>query len=227
MCAKRRESFAVGPIGRQGVVDIGDLNDVRIERDALSPKSIGVSASIYPFVVVADDGEDLAKRFEGLADVLSHDRMLLHDGGFLGSQAARLQENVVRHGYFADVVDQTRRAKRLEIILGQPKTLSESDGKFHNPLGMTFGRRVPRLNAARQRISDRRGLVVNVGFHLKNGFHPAERSPSRSGTSPEIVAAGFLPRQASVAFDNGDIRTTGVRRLSGSALSRRQTSKPL
>jgi hypothetical protein len=113
-----RQGLAIRTIGCQSVVDIHDLQDAGGQRDFFAYETVGIAASIHAFVVVADGGKGIAKRFEWSANALAYNGMLPHDRHFLRIELAGFKEDRVRDGNFADVVDQTGDAQNGKILLG-------------------------------------------------------------------------------------------------------------
>jgi len=56
-----RESFAVGTIGGQRVVDVRDLQNSGIQGDSFAAQAIGIAAAVHFFMVMPDDWENRAK----------------------------------------------------------------------------------------------------------------------------------------------------------------------
>jgi hypothetical protein len=112
------QGLAIGTIGGQSVVDIHDLQNAGAQWDFVTYETVGIAASIHAFVVVANDGKGIAKRFEWSTNALAHNGMLTHDRHFLCVKLAGFKEDRVRNSYFADVVDQTGDAQNGKILPG-------------------------------------------------------------------------------------------------------------
>ena len=59
-------------------------------------------------MMVPNDGENQAERFERRANSFANYRMLSHDYPFLLGQSTRFKENGIRNRDFPDVVDNAR-----------------------------------------------------------------------------------------------------------------------
>src|SRR3982751_5529808 len=102
-----RQGRLVGPCGAQRIVYVDDLQDARQQRNLIAPKSIRVSAAVGVFVVMPNDRQHQPQGLQWLADVLSRDRVTLHDLPFFGSQVAPLLQNLVGDSDFAEIVQVT------------------------------------------------------------------------------------------------------------------------
>jgi hypothetical protein len=104
LMGKRR---LIGSRGGEGVVNVGDLQNPRQQRDRLASQSVGVARSIPSFVVAADNRQHWGQGFHRLADLLAANRMEPHGLPFFVRQQAPLEQNPVRNSDFADVVQIT------------------------------------------------------------------------------------------------------------------------
>src|SRR5580692_8191543 len=74
------KGLAVRTVSHQGIVNIGDLQDSRGERNLVALQSIGISSAIEFFMMMADNGQNMAKRFEWRTYALTGNWMLFHHG---------------------------------------------------------------------------------------------------------------------------------------------------
>ena len=129
--------------------------------------------------------------------------MFVHDGHFLRGEWAGLEEDGVRDGDFADIVDLAAEAEGAEVVLRETGALAEHHGVLYETLGMALRERVLGFQAACEGKNDGFRLRVNVGLELENGLNAAEGFPARRRASPEIVGADAGPGGRVVAFRRG------------------------
>ena len=103
----------VDPAGNQCVINIGDRHQSASERNLVPDESARITLAIPAFVMgqcnLPSVTEEAGVAFTDLLfcggnGIGPELRMLLHDSPFLGCQLAGLQQNVIRNGHFADVV---------------------------------------------------------------------------------------------------------------------------
>src|SRR5882672_3168244 len=138
-------------------------------------------------MMVANEGQHVAERFERRADLLSHDWVLLDNLSFVGIERTGLGKYRIGNPDFADIVEQPRDPQRVKIALAQTKALSESHGIVGNAHTMPLIKWIAHLDALRERIEYGFSLFVDVSFQLQHRMDPAEGLPRRRGVSPEIV----------------------------------------
>ena len=75
----RRPRAAVGADARDGVVGIGDVHDVRGNRDLVAAQAMRISASVRPFVVQLDNRQVGDQERHRLQDARARAGMLFDD----------------------------------------------------------------------------------------------------------------------------------------------------
>src|SRR5713101_8576056 len=126
---RNRNGARVRAIVRHGIERIGHREDPSAQGDVLAPQPFGVAGPIPPLVVVVDDGNGPAQEWHVLDEAPADFRMRAHDLPFVGRQRPRLEENAVRNGDLADVVehdavlDVGELALRHAVGLGQGKRI--------------------------------------------------------------------------------------------------------
>src|SRR5438105_13676839 len=68
----------VWAIGCDGVEDVRELQDLRRQRELRALEPVGIARAVEPFVVPADDGQQVLQALERLADALTDDGVLVH-----------------------------------------------------------------------------------------------------------------------------------------------------
>ena len=118
-----RPGLAVGPGRGQGVVDVGDGQDARRERDVLALQAAGVAGAVPLLVVVLDDRQDGPGEVDGVQDVRAPLRVFLDLLELLVRQAARLEQDVFGNAQLADVVQQRAGVQSLQLVPRQAHLL--------------------------------------------------------------------------------------------------------
>jgi len=77
-------------------------------------------------MMVANEGQHMAERFERRADLLSNDGVFLYNFGLGRIKRPGLESIASGTPIFADIVEAAQRFQRVKIVLGQTKALSES-----------------------------------------------------------------------------------------------------
>ncbi len=183
--------LSVGPVGRQCVVDVNDLQDAGCQRNLVPPETIGVTAPVQTFVVVADYGEAHDGGISGRNRCALLDGMLLDYFHFLKRQAPRFHENRIGDSNLANVVQHPGKAKRVTLIVGQTNAFRQSDCEERKSFTVAHRVWVARFDAPGQRKDNRFRLFVDVGFQLQQRLHSRERLPACGLRLPNIVGAGI------------------------------------
>lgn len=127
---ERRHRLSVGSVARQGVVDIGNGDDTRLERNGFPARRV-VAGAIEFVVVREDDRDDPAQRStDGLQHVDTLRDMFLDLLIFLARQLGRLVEELPADIELADIVKQRRGANVLDTIGIQIELRSNSSGIY-------------------------------------------------------------------------------------------------
>ncbi len=161
--ARARAGAVIRPVGGDGVVDVGELEDLRRHRELAALEPVGIPAAVELLVVPADDRQEVAQALERLADALPDDGVLVHHDPLLVGQPARLVDDLVRDPDLADVVQDAALPQGLAGVLveaGEPPPL---DGQGSHALGVTLGVRVLGLDGVRQREDHLGGVLEALG----------------------------------------------------------------
>src|SRR5260370_25440667 len=97
-------------------------------------------------MVMADDRQHMAKGSERSANSLAINGVLFHDFSLFRSQRSGFEQDALRHGQLADIVNKTASAQSDAQILGQPELLSQRDGILRNAVAVSFGIGIFRLD---------------------------------------------------------------------------------
>src|SRR6266849_8684793 len=162
----------IGAIGGQRIVNVRDLQEPGFQRDSISAKAVWIPAAIHFFMMMANDGENGAKRLEGRADFFADDGMLAHDLCFHSVQRAGLKKDTFRYGKFADVVKPAGDAEFLHIFLAKAKTFSQLLGVGHKKVRVAVAEVSLGIDAARQRKERGLSLLVHIGFEAQESLDP-------------------------------------------------------
>src|SRR6266436_2182677 len=73
-----REGAAVRPLGSEGIINIRNLQNPRLQRDVFSGETVRISAAVHFFMVMPNYGKDLAQRLQRLANIFAGDGMLFN-----------------------------------------------------------------------------------------------------------------------------------------------------
>jgi hypothetical protein len=95
----------VTPVAGQGIICVRDTDDARLERDILSPDSIGISCPVEVFVVAQDNRGDEWFQVQAFDQFGAQDRMLLYHDVFGLCKAARLVDDEFVDGDLANIMD--------------------------------------------------------------------------------------------------------------------------
>src|SRR5205807_8885850 len=111
----------VGPVGGDGVVDVGELEDLRRHGELRAEQAVGIARAVQPLVVPADDGQEVPQALERLADALADERVLVHHDPLFFGQPAGLVDDLGGDPDLADVVQDAALAERLLRVLVEPR----------------------------------------------------------------------------------------------------------
>ena len=117
----------VNPAGDQRIVDVGNRHQARRERDGVAGEALGIAAAVPTLMVAIGDlggvlqegcVGDAAERAFGLQDsVTPVFAMLLHQDPLVGRELARLEEDRVRRGHLAHIVERRRFEEQLNHLV--------------------------------------------------------------------------------------------------------------
>ena len=123
-----RHPPAVGAVGHEGVVHVGDGHDPRHYGDVGALQSVRITGAVQLLVVVTDDVEGaLQCRREGLGHLTADDRVIPDGLGLFGAQGTRLVEDRIGNAYLADVVEDPPDPEGIYVPWGQIHCPAEAD----------------------------------------------------------------------------------------------------
>ena len=158
------EGLAVGAVAGEGVEDVGHLEDARGNRDGVGAQTVGIAATVPVFVVVTDDGKDMAKAVEGADDGLADDGVGAHDLPFVVVEGAGLEEDGVGDADLADIVQVAGALEGAQVVVGQTALFAEGGGEVADAFAMIAGFKVAGLDAAGKSLQDLLGAFkVSIG----------------------------------------------------------------
>src|SRR5712664_4241841 len=189
-CVWERQVPPIRSIAGQCVADVHDLECADGQRYLFTVQAVRVAAAIHAFMMVANEGQYMAERFERRADLLSNEGVFLDNLALGGIERTGLGKYPIGDSDFADIVEQPRDSQRVKIVLGQTKALSESHRIVGNAHTMRLLKWISHFDALWERKEYGFSLFVDVGFHLQHRMDPAEGLPRRRGVPPEIVGPG-------------------------------------
>ena len=120
------------------------------------------------------DGSNRVWEAHALQDFGAHHRMNLHLLEFFAGQLAGLRDDVLRHGEFADVVQQRGGAQRLQLRFVQAQFLAHFDRVHLHPLQMIVRGMVLGFNGQRQSLDSSQVERSHLFGVFLLVFHPAQ-----------------------------------------------------
>ena len=112
------ERRLIGTRGGEGVIDVGDLQNARQQRNPFAAEAVGIAGAIPPLVMAADDGQHRRQGLHGPANFLAADGVHAHDLPLVGTEHAVLEEDGVGDADLADVVQIAAAIERQLIRFG-------------------------------------------------------------------------------------------------------------
>ena len=186
------ERFTVGAIRGQRIIDVRDLKDPGFEGYGFTAQSVGIATAIHFFMMVANDRENGAKRFEGRADLFASDRMFANDAGFGGIEKAGLEKDMFRNSNFADIVQPASDAKLENVFVAKAETSSQKLGVIQEKIGMAVAEILFRVDAVGEGEKSGSGLFVHIGFEAQKSLDALKGVPEGGRSGPDIGGAGFV-----------------------------------
>ena len=109
----------VGPPRHQGLEDIGGRGDPHQNAKLTGAQPIGITAAVQTLMVVADN-EDHARVVMALAKEVGPEQgMQAHDVPVLGGEMAGFEQDIVRNGDLADIVDKAGLFENFGLLGGE------------------------------------------------------------------------------------------------------------
>ena len=117
---KGRHPVAVGVLGGQGVIDLGDRDDPRDRRDLLAPQAIGIAAAVDALVMGAHDLRDRTVDTEVFEQLRAQRRMQIDRLPVILRQRAVALHHAIGQRKAPDVMQQPRGMRKLRVALAHP-----------------------------------------------------------------------------------------------------------
>jgi hypothetical protein len=130
------------------------------------------TAAVHLFVMVANERENVAKRFEGRADLFAGDGVRAHDACLFGVQGARLEKDAVWHENFADIVQPAGDAKIENVLVVEAEASAQEFGVAQEKIGVAVAEVLIRVNTASEGEERGAGLLIGVGFEAQKSLDP-------------------------------------------------------
>jgi hypothetical protein len=186
------EGFAVRAIRGQSVIDVRDLKDPGFEGNSFTAQSVGIAAAIHFFMMVTNDRENGAKRFERCADLFAGDRMFANDADFCGVERAGLEKDMFRNSNFADIVQPAGDAELENVFVAKAETSSQELGVVQKEIGMAVAEILFRVDAVGEGEKSGSSLFVHIGFEAKKSLDALKGVPEGGRSGPDIGGAGLV-----------------------------------
>ena len=145
-CAGDRKGATIGTIGSHCVKAVDDREDPCPHRYLFALQPVRISGSIPVFMVRPYDGHHRIRERDALEYLRPHYGMDLHSIEFLGSEPARLVDDVFRHGQLSDVVQQGGSHEGFSFAVWQVHSRGDAGGIYTDAAKMIVGILVLGLN---------------------------------------------------------------------------------
>ena len=178
----------VGPLRRQSIVDVGDLEDSGEQRNVLAFEPVRISGAIPAFVMVPDDGEYRGQQRDGAADFLALHRVGAHHVPFAFGERPGLEQDRVRDRNLPDIMQIPGPLERFEILRAEAEPPAEPDAEVCEPGAVARGDGVPAFGGKRQGADG----AVELGWKRKS------RSKCHSGLSEHFEKTADVIQQGAM-----------------------------
>ena len=119
-------------------------------------------------MVMADQRQHPAQRFQRAADLFAAHRMGAHDLPLFRRQFARLEEHRIGDAYLADVVQIASHIKRQQAGAVQPHRHPQRHTRKRQTFAMSRRMTVPLFHHPGKRVQDRLGFAERQGAHQRS-----------------------------------------------------------
>jgi hypothetical protein len=199
----------------QGIVDIHDVDDPRLQGDSVAGQSVWIAAAIPVLVMAAGDAPGALEERAGGEHAFAGHGVGLHDAAFLVGKPPGLLEDAVGHMHLADVVKNGREADRFGLLRAQSDAPRQQFGMAPDAADVSAGVFVLGLAGDGEHVDGVEVGLVQLGGALQDalleGLRLAfeldgllEDGVAQLGDDlillPEAVLGGLLGRQV----DDGD-----------------------
>ena len=178
----------------QRVVDIHHLQDARQQGNFDLAETVGIPGSVPPFMVMADQRQHPAQRFQRSADLFAAHRMGAHDFPLRPGQFAGFEEHRIGDAYFADVVQVASHIKQQEAGTVQLHRHPKRHARKRQTLAMTRRMTVPLFHHPCKRVQH--------PLHFAER-HGADQRGVRPWDIPQAGSAGAIADCGAVADCGG------------------------
>ena len=109
---------------------VAGVDDARLDWNLLTLEAIRIAGAVPALVLRPNDGTQRGKEGHGSKNALADNRVLAHDGKFLGRQRSGLLQDVAGDADLADVVEQGTILQQAQLVGRQMKALSDVDSEL-------------------------------------------------------------------------------------------------
>jgi hypothetical protein len=143
--------FAVGPIGGNGIVYVGDGKDPGQHGDRFAGQAVRIAVAVKTLVVAADDVLFPVPQAQALHDIGADHRVLFDQAEFFIGQAAGLEQNVIPDTDLPDVVELAGDVENILFLLTAAHGPAQGYGNPGHPVGVLLGVRIAGFNNTDER----------------------------------------------------------------------------
>ena len=142
------ESALINALGGQGVVHVGNRDNSAGQRNLVPRQPKRITGAIVPLVMSADEFGGLLEERNISHQLATNLNVPLHECEFVISQWTWFEENAVRYGQFADIVEPCTHGQGLKLYAERGEFRRYFCGVTENSPGMSGGRRIAQINRA-------------------------------------------------------------------------------
>ena len=187
----------VGACARDGVERVGDVHDPGGQRNVIAAQAERVAASVRSLVVQFDDRDVRGEKGHLSQDMRANRGVTLELLVLLGGQRRGFPKDRVADTDLADVVEKRAESEHFEVGLAEVQPPADEDRKSADPLGVTGGVRVPRVEHGRERSNRTEIGRLRLGLRRRQA---TDEIVERFGERIEFQAdPGWMQRPAEVA----------------------------
>src|SRR5260370_3862239 len=122
---RKRESGAVGPVGRDGIPRVGHRKNPGAYRNLVAAQPARIAASIPTFVVRQNKFGGLREEGNAFYQFISDNRVTLHHAAFLIVECPWFEKNTVRRSELSDVMQPRTHDYDFQLIFQSSKRSCE------------------------------------------------------------------------------------------------------
>ena len=141
----------VGTCARDGVERVSHVHDPGRQRNIIAAQAERVAASVRSLVVQFHDRDVRGEKRHLAQDMRANRGVTLELLELLGGQRRGFPKDRVADTDLADVVEKSAESEHFEVGLAELQPPADEDRKSADPLGVTGGVRIPRVEHGRER----------------------------------------------------------------------------